>query len=348
MSTTNRQWILVSRPQGMPGRDNFELREAPVPEIGDNEILVRNLYLSCDPAQRSWMARDTYVKKIPLGEVMRSGATAQVVASRHARFREGDIVSGMFGWQDYATSDGSGFVPVTRLPANVPIPLCMSVLGLTGLTAYFCMLDVCDPQPGDAVLISGAAGATGSVAAQLAKIRGARVVGIAGGAEKCRWLTEELGLDAAIDYRSESVPQQLAELFPRGINAFFDNVGGELLDAVLPRLAPQARVGLCGAISIYNDLEHTPPLHNHTQLLVSRARLQGFLVTDYAHRFAEAGQQLGTWVAEGRLKSQVDIVDGLEHAPEAFRRLFTGENLGKQLVRVTEPTRLSQEKSHAA
>jgi NADPH-dependent curcumin reductase len=336
MSTTNRQWILVSRPKGMPGPDNFELRESAMPDIGDGQILVRNLYLSCDPAQRSWMERDTYVKKIPLGEVMRSGGTAQVVASRHPDFREGELVSGMFGWQDYTVSDGAGFVPVTKLPAGVPIPLSMSVLGLTGITAYFCMLDVCDPQPGESVLVSGAAGATGSVAAQIAKLKGARVVGIAGGAGKCRWLTQELGLDAAIDYRSESVPQRLAELFPKGINAFFDNVGGEILEAAMLHLAPQARVGLCGAISIYNDLEHTPPLRNHTRLLVTRARLQGFLVTDYAARFSEAGQQLGRWVAEGKLKNQVDVVDGLERAPEAFRRLFTGENLGKQLVRVAE------------
>ena len=339
MSSINRQWILTSRPKGMPGRENFELRETPAPQAAEGQILVRNLYLSCDPAQRSWMERDTYVKKIPLGEVMRSGATAQVVASRHPGFREGELVSGMFGWQDYAVSDGTGFVPVTKLPKGVPISATMSVLGLTGLTAYFCMLDICDPQPGKNILVSGAAGATGSVAAQIAKIKGARVVGIAGGADKCRWLTAELGLDAAIDYRQGDVSKQLAAHFPKGIDGFFDNVGGEVLEAALQNLAPLARVGLCGAISIYNDLEHTPPLRNHTRLLVTRARLQGFLVTDYAARFAEAGGQLARWVAEGKIKNQVDVVDGLENAPEAFRRLFTGENLGKQLVRIAEPAR---------
>jgi hypothetical protein len=333
----NRQWILVSRPKGMPGRENFELRESKAPEVSDGQILVRNLYLSCDPAQRSWMERDTYVKKIPLGEVMRSGATAQVVASKHPDYREGDVVSGMFGWQDYSLSDGGGFVPVTQLPKNVPIPLTMSVLGLTGLTAYFCMLDVCAPQAGDSVLVSGAAGATGSIAAQIAKLKGARVIGIAGGRQKCDWLVKELDLDAAIDYRAENVNQRLAELFPQGINAFFDNVGGEILESALLHLAPQARVGLCGAISIYNDLAHTPPLRNHTRLLVTRAKLQGFLVTDYVKRFGEAGERLARWVAEGKLKNQVDIVDGLENAPDAFRRLFTGDNLGKQLVRVAEP-----------
>lgn len=336
MSTTNRQWILKSRPKGLPTREHFELREQPLPAVAEGQILVRNLYLSCDPAQRSWMERDTYVKAVPLGEVMRSGATAQVVLSKNPAYREGDLVSGMFGWQDYALSDGSGFVPVTKLPRGVSIPTCMSVLGLTGMTAYFCMLDVCDPQPGQNVLVSGAAGATGSVAAQIAKLKGARVVGIAGGADKCRWLTDTLGLDGAIDYRSEPLAQRLAALFPQGIDGFFDNVGGEVLEAALLNLAPQARVGLCGAIAIYNDLDHTPPLRNHTRLLVTRARLQGFLVTDYAARFAEAGQQLARWVAEGRIRNQVDIVDGLENTPEAFRRLFTGENLGKQLVRVAE------------
>ncbi|HSW15408.1 MAG TPA: NADP-dependent oxidoreductase [Solimonas sp.] len=337
MNTRNRQWILKSRPKGLPAREHFELREQPLPEVGEGQILVRNLYLSCDPAQRSWMERDTYVKAVPLGEVMRSGATAQVLQSRNPAFREGEIVSGMFGWQDYALSDGGGFVPVTKLPAGLPIPLSMSVLGLTGMTAYFCMLELCDPQPGQSVLVSGAAGATGSVAAQIAKLKGARVVGIAGGADKCRWLTDTLGLDAAIDYRSEHLGQRLAALFPQGIHAFFDNVGGETLEAALLHLAPQARVGLCGAIAIYNDLDHTPPLRNHTRLLVTRARLQGFLVTDYAARFAEAGAQLARWLGEGRIRNQVDIVDGLENTPEAFRRLFTGENLGKQLVRVAEP-----------
>ncbi|HUP90649.1 MAG TPA: NADP-dependent oxidoreductase [Solimonas sp.] len=337
MTTINRRWILKSRPTGMPGRDNFELREEPIPVAADGQILVRNLYLSCDPAQRSWMERDTYVRKIPLGEVMRSGTTAQVIESKHAGFRAGELLSGMFGWQDYAVSDGTGFVPVTKLPRGVPIPLTMSVLGLTGLTAYFCMLDICDPQPGRNILVSGAAGATGSIAAQIAKIKGARVVGIAGGAEKCRWLTEDLGLDAAIDYRAGDVGKQLQHLFPKGIDGFFDNVGGEVLEAALQNLAPLAKVGLCGAISIYNDLDHTPPLRNHTRLLVTRARLQGFLVTDHVAQFSEGAMQLGQWLADGKLKNQVDVVEGLENAPEAFRRLFTGENLGKQLVRVAEP-----------
>ena len=333
----NRKWVLRSRPHGMPGREHFELREEAVPQVAERQFLVHNLYLSCDPAQRAWMARDTYLPAIPIGDVVRSGAVGEVVVSAHPDYRQGDIVSGMFGWQDYALSDGQGFVPVTKLPPGVPIATCMSVLGLTGVTAYFGMLDVCDPQPGDDVLVSGAAGATGSIAAQIAKLRGARVVGIAGGAEKRAWLTDELGLDAAIDYRSEPVARRIAELFPRGCNAYFDNVGGAILDAVLPQLAVGARVALCGAISTYNDSEGGPGLRNYTSLIVRRARLQGFLVTDYAARFPAAIGELSRWAMEGKLRDRVDIVEGLERAPEAFRRLFTGENVGKQLVRIAAP-----------
>jgi NADPH-dependent curcumin reductase CurA len=338
MNETNRQWVLVSRPNGMPSRENFELREAPVPELADGQLLVRNLYLSCDPAQRAWMSRDTYMPMIPLGDVMHSGATGQVVRSKHGGFREGELVSGMFGWQDYAVSDGRGFMPVSKLPPGVPIPTCMSALGVTGLTAYFGMLDVGDPKPGDGVLVSGAAGATGSIAAQIGKIRGARVVGIAGGAEKCAWLTRELGLDAAIDYRSERVARRVHELFPKGCNVYFDNVGGEILDAALGALAIGARIVLCGAISSYNATELPAGPRNYTNLIVRRARMQGFLVTDYAARFGEAIADLARWSAEGKVRDRVDVVEGLENAPEAFRRLFTGDNFGKQLVRIAEPS----------
>jgi NADPH-dependent curcumin reductase CurA len=341
VAATNRKWVLRSRPQGMPQAGDFELREEAVPEPADGQFVVRNLYLSCDPAQRSWLARDTYVPKIGIGETVRAGAAGQVVASRHPQFREGDVVSGLFGWQDYALTDGRGFVDVTKLPAGAPIPLCLSALGLTGLTAYYGMLEVGGVRAGQEVLVSGAAGATGSVAAQIAKLQGARVVGIAGGARKCAYLTGELGLDAAIDYRAEDLAARLKALFPRGIDVYFDNVGGEALDTVLLRLAPHARVVMCGAISIYNDVQNAPPLKNHNRLLVVRARMEGILVSDYADRFPAATAQLGQWVAQGRLRNQVDIVDGLERAPEALRRLFTGENLGKQLVRLGEPAPVS-------
>ena len=337
MTSLNRKWVLTTRPQGLPGREHFTLQEEPMPEVGENQFLVRNLFLSCDPAQRSWLARDTYVPKIAIGETMRAGAAGQVVASRHPRFKEGELVFGMFGWQDYAVSDGKGFVQVSKLPAGVPIPLCMSVLGITGLTAYYGMLEIGGVKEGHNVLVSGAAGATGSIAAQIGKLKGARVVGIAGGEKKCRWLMSELGLDAAIDYRSENLGTRLKELFPQGVDVFFDNVGAETLDTVLLHLAPRARVVMCGAIAVYNDMEQTPPLRNHNRLMVVRARMEGILVTDYAAHFPAAAAQLGQWVAQGKLKNQVDIVDGLENAPEAFRRLFTGENVGKQLIRVAAP-----------
>ena len=335
--TTNRKWILQVRPEGMPKPEDFALREEAVPALAENQFLVKNLYLSCDPAQRSWLARDTYVPKIAIGETMRAGAAGQVVASRHPGFREGEIVFGMFGWQDYAVSDGKGFVEVSRLPAGVPIPLCMSVLGLTGLTAYYGMLEVGGVKAGHNVLVSGAAGATGSIAAQVAQIKGARVVGIAGGARKCAFLAGELGLAGAIDHRAENLGERLKQLFPKGIDVFFDNVGGAALDTVLLHLAPRARVVMCGAISVYNDFEQTPPLRNHNRLMVVRARMEGILVTDYAAQFPAAAAELAQWVAAGKLKNRVDIVEGLEHAPEAFRRLFTGENLGKQLVRLADP-----------
>ena len=339
MKGTNRQWVLTSRPKGMPGRENFELRETPVPKIGEGQFLIRNLYLSCDPAQRAWMSRDTYVPMIPLGDVMHSGAVGEVVATQHPGFSEGDLVQGMFGWQDYTTSDGKGFIPVTKLPPGVPIPTCMSVFGLTGLTAYFGMLDVGDPKAGETVLVSGAAGATGSIAAQIAKVKGARVVGIAGGAEKCAWLGQEVGLDAVIDYRSEPVRRRIAELCPRGLNVYFDNVGGEILDAALANLARGARVVLCGAISTYNDMEAAAGPRNYTNLIIQRAKMEGFLVTDFAARFPAAIGDLATWASEGKLRDRVDVAEGLENAPDAFRRLFTGENVGKQLIHIAEPRR---------
>lgn len=334
MATRNRQWVLRSRPQGMPGRENFELREASLPEIGAGQFVVHNLYLSCDPTQRGWMERDTYVPKIELGEVMRSLAAGEVIASKHPGFAAGDVVSGAFGWQDYAVSDGSGLVPVTKLPAGVPIPTCLSLFGLTGLTAYFGLLDIGNPKPGESVLVSGAAGATGSVVAQIAKIRGCRVIGIAGGPRKCEWLRTEIGLDGAIDYRSENVARRIGELLPGGCDVYFDNVGGEILDAALANLAPKARVVLCGAISRYNDLESAAGIRNYLNLILRNATMRGFLVFEYAARIPEALADLGRWAAEGKLRDTVDVVDGLENAPDAFRRLFTGENLGKQLVRV--------------
>jgi len=337
MAEPNRKWVLKSRPQGLVDRSNFEWREEAVPTVGEGEFLVRNLYLSCDPTQRGWMEFDTYVPAIPIGEVMRSVSAGQVVESKHADFARGDLVSGAFGWQDYAVSKGDGLVPPMRIPPGVDLATALSLFGITGLTAYFGLLDIGAPTPGETVVVSGAAGSTGSFAAQIAKIKGARVIGIAGGAKKCAWLTDELGLDATIDYREKNVGARLAELCAKGVDVYFDNVGGEILDAVLAHLADGARIALCGAISGYNDVAHMPGIRNYVNLIVHRATMRGFLLFDFAARIPEAIAELAGWAAAGQLKNQVDIVNGLENAPDALRRLFTGENLGKQLVKIADP-----------
>jgi NADPH-dependent curcumin reductase CurA len=335
---TNRQWLLARRPRGMVAPEDFRWAEGPAPEPAEGEVLVRNLYLSCDPTQRGWMAGDTYLPKVELGEVMRSFAAGEVVASRDARFQEGDLVQGLFGWQDYAIARSRTPSAAAPLPTGVPIETAMSALGLTGITAYFGLLEVGRPQPGETVVVSGAAGATGSAAGQIARIQGCRVVGIAGGPEKCRRLVEDLGFDAAIDYRTEDVTKRLRETCPDGIDVFFDNVGGEILDAALANLARRGRVVLCGAIARYNDRVAEPGPRNYLSLLVNRGRMEGFIVLDYMPRAAEAVAALGAWLREGKLKDRVDVVEGLERAPEALARVFTGENRGKQLVKVADPS----------
>jgi NADPH-dependent curcumin reductase CurA len=339
MAEKNRKWVLKSRPRGLVERSNFEWREEAPPAIRDGEFLVRNLWLSCDPTQRGWMERDTYVPAIAIGEVMRSVSGGQVAESKHPGFKPGDLVSGAFGWQDYAVSDGGGLMAPMKVPAGVDLPAALSLFGITGLTAYFGLLDVGAPKPGDTIVVSGAAGSTGSFAAQIAKIKGGRVVGIAGGAKKCTWLTRELGVDAAIDYRNENVAERIRELCPKGVDVYFDNVGGEILDAVLAKLARGARIVLCGGISGYNDLEHMPGPRNYLNLIIFSASMRGFLLFDYLARFGEAMAELGNWVKAGKLKNQLDVVEGLENAPDALRRLFTGENLGKQLVKIADPPR---------
>jgi NADPH-dependent curcumin reductase CurA len=332
----NRKWVLSARPQGMVERENFAWKEEPVPAIGDGEFLVRNLWLSCDPAQRAWMEMDTYIPVLPLGEVMLSGSAGEVVESRHPGFEAGDLVSGTFGWQDYAVSDGGGTFPATKIPSGVDLPTALSLFGVSGLTAYVGLLDIGQPKAGETVLVSGAAGSVGSLVTQIAKIKGCYVVGIAGGAAKCEWLRNELGLDDAIDYKSEDVPERLDDCCPNGVDVFFDNVGGEILDAALDRIVIGARVVLCGAISGYTDFEQRPGIRNHYRLIVRRATMRGFLVFDHMDRVPEAIGELASWAAAGRIKNQLDIVEGLEHAPEALNRLFTGQNLGKQLVKIAD------------
>ena len=337
MTDVNRQWLLAARPDGMVKDSDFELREAPIARPADGEVRVRTLYVSCDPAMRGWIVdRPSYIPPVAIGEVMRAGGVGQVVESRSSDFKEGDFVQGMLGWQDYATVGPGGPFPISHLPPGVPLTWALGVLGITGLTAYFGLLDLGQPKSGETVVVSGAAGATGSVAGQVAKLQGCRVVGIAGGPDKCRWLTEEAHFDASIDYKSDDVSRRLRELCPGGIDIYFDNVGGPILDAVLAQIATRARVVLCGGISAYNEDAPPPGPSNYMTLITQRGRMEGFIVLDYLPRFAEATQQLASWVTEGKIAHQEDIQHGLENAPRTLRRLFEGKNLGKQLLKLAD------------
>jgi NADPH-dependent curcumin reductase len=330
----NRQWLLARRPHGMIQDSDFNFVETDAPTPGEGEVLVRTLMLSCDPAQRMWLATDTYVPAIKIGEVVRSGGAGRIEASNASGFAVGDIVFGTTGWQDYVAMNPKG--QLNKLPLGAPLELAMSALGMNGITAYFGLLDVGRPVEGETVVVSGAAGATGSVVGQIAKIKGCRTIGIAGGAEKCRWLTAEAGFDATIDYKSENVHARLKELCPKGIDIYFDNVGGDILDAALARLATRGRVVLCGAIAAYNATEPRPGPKNYLNLISRRGRMEGFIVFDYMPRAAEAIGALAGWVQVGRIKNKVDVQHGLENAPATLRRLFEGRNEGKQLLRVAE------------
>jgi len=338
MDGTNRALRLARRPKAMVDDSTFELVEEPLPELADGEYLVRNAYVSIDPTQRVWIREEeSYLPPVGIGEVMRAGAIGEVVESRNDAFPVGTIATGLLGWQEYAV--GGPDTAANAVPPGLPMRQMMGVLGATGITAYFGMLEVGRPQAGETVLVSGAAGATGSVAAQIAKIQGCRVVGIAGTDDKCAWLTGECGLDAAINYKSEDIGTRLDELCPDGIDVFFDNVGGATLDEVLARITIGARVALCGAISTYNESGLPAPIHWYMNLVIKRASMQGFLVLDYLDRFAEAVIQLATWEAEGKIAWRDQIVEGLENAPRALNMLFAGENTGKLLVQVgPDPT----------
>ncbi len=335
-SRTNRQWLLVSRPEGMFGEQNFKWTETSTPTPKSGELLLRNLWLSCDPTQMGWMKIDTYVPKVPLGEVMRAIGVGQVVESREPGFKVGELVTALIGWQDYVVVSSAGPSPVQRIPPRVPPELALSLFGLTGMTAYFGVIDIGRIQAGETFVVSSAAGAVGSISGQIAKIRGARVVGIAGGPVKCEWLRKEAGFDAAIDYRAEKVGPRLSETCPQGIDVYFDNVGGEILDEVLSRINLHARIVLCGAISGYASSEYRP-MRNYALLTRRRGRMEGFIATDYSARYSEAVSVLSAWHAEGRLKQKLDIAIGLENAPKTLARLFKGENFGKQLLKLADP-----------
>jgi len=331
-----KRWVLKRRPRGEIQPGDLELVEEPIRDLADGEVLIRVVYLSLDPTNRIWMSdQDQYLPPVQLGETMRGGGVGVVERSRSKRFKQGDIVNpGLAGWSTHAIAKDTAVSLVPAIP-GVPLTAYMSVLGATGLTAWFGMVDIAKPQAGETVVVSAAAGAVGSIAGQLAKLRGARVVGIAGGRAKCDWLTGELGFDGAIDYKHEDVGAALDRLCPNGVDVDFENVGGEIMDAVFSRMNNFARMSLCGMISSYN--QEGPPAgpRDFGRILMHRLMIKGFIIIDYLHRAPEAFAELGPLVASGQLKWKAHVEDGLENAVEAVGRLFTGDHDGKLLVRVS-------------
>jgi NADPH-dependent curcumin reductase CurA len=333
MTLINHKFLLASRPVGMLKRSDWTFTEEPVGEPKEGELLIQVLYISLDPAMRMWLNESrSYIPPVAIGDVMRALGVGIVTASRNPRFAVGDHVSGAFGVQEYALTDGKGVTKVdTRV---VPLPKYLSVLGMTGMTAYFGLLETGRPKAGETVVVSAAAGAVGAIVGQIAKIKNCRVVGIAGGAEKCRYIENELGFDAAIDYKSEDVKQSLRKHCPQGINVYFDNVGGTILEAALANLARGARIVLCGAICQYNNTGPMTGPSNYMSLLTNRASMKGMLVMDHADRFAQAGAEMVAWMAAGKLKSREHIVEGLATFPETLLMLFKSENSGKLMLKV--------------
>ncbi|MDP3651450.1 MAG: NADP-dependent oxidoreductase [Rhodoferax sp.] len=331
---TNHQFKLAARPMGNVKPSDWSRTEEAVRAPAEGEVVIQVLYLSLDPAMRGWMndSKASYIPPVGINEVMRALAVGRVTASKNPKFAVGDHVSGLLGVQEYAYSNGQGLTKVD--PKLAPLPVYLSTLGMPGMTGYFGLLEVGQPKAGDTVVVSGAAGAVGSVVGQIAKIKGARVVGIAGGADKCRYLVEELGFDAAIDYKTENVADALKTHCPEGVNVYFDNVGGDILDAVLTRLAHGARVVICGAISQYNNTTPVKGPANYLSLLVQRATMTGIVVSDYYDRAGEAAMVMAGWIQSGKLKTREDIVDGLDAFPQAFDMLFSGANNGKLVLKV--------------
>ena len=331
----NQQIRLANRPVGIPKPTDWSLVEEPVREPSIGEVLIKVLYISLDPAMRGWMNdRKSYIPPVPVGDVMRALGLGQVIRSKNAKFAIGDYVSGMPGAQEYALTDGNGFFKID--PQIAPLPVYLSALGMPGMTAYFGLLETGQPKAGDTVVVSAAAGAVGAVAGQIAKIKGCRVVGIAGGEEKCRYIRDELGFDADIDYKKQEIHEALRKQCPDGIDVYFDNVGGEILDAVLAQINRGARIVICGAISQYNNTGPIKGPSNYLSLLVNRATMKGMLVTDYLPRYPEAMREVAGWIRDGRLKSREHIVDGLKNFPETLLMLFTGKNFGKLEIRVAK------------
>ncbi|HTQ83041.1 MAG TPA: NADP-dependent oxidoreductase [Pseudolabrys sp.] len=334
LPNSNRQVLLKSRPAGIPQAENFEIVEAPTPQIADRQFLVRNEFLSVEPAMRGWVsAVANYSQPVGIGEVMRSFAAGTVLASKHPGFAEGDKVMGMLGWQQYAVSDGTNVTRKVK-EADLPLSLSLGVLGLNGITAYFGLIDLGEPKPGDTVVVSTAAGAVGSAVGQIARLSGCRTVGITGGPVKSKLCRDEFGYDAVIDYKTGDVAKALKEACPRGVDVYFDNTAGAISDAVYAQLALGARVVVCGTASIasWDPWPQGPRIERH--ILVKRVRVSGLLIFDYAHRYEEAIARLADWVRAGKLTYREEISDGIEHCPGAIAELYRGENLGKKLIRL--------------
>jgi NADPH-dependent curcumin reductase CurA len=335
MTDRNRRIVLAQRPTGMVDETTTRLEESEVPSPGDGEALARVRYVSIDPTIRTWMDdAPGYLPPIGIDEVIRSGGVAEVLESNNPNYSPGSLVFGMTGWQDYVLAD-DGERTLQTLPPGISPTAALGVFGITGMTAYFGMLDVGRVREGDVVVVSGAAGATGSTAGQIAKAKGAtKVIGIAGGPQKCAYITEELGFDEAIDYKAGDVAGALRNAAPQGIDLYFDNVGGEILDACLANLALRGRIALCGAIASYNDRRSAPGIANTSALIIRRARMEGFLILDYLDRFPAAQAEMAGWLASGQVKAAEHVVEGLENAPDALNLLFTGGNIGKVMVRL--------------
>ncbi len=331
--TQNHTVRLIARPVGEPKRSDFAFANEPMSAIGEGQILVKSLYLSLDPAMRGWMNEGkSYIEPVKLGDVMRAGGIGQVVESSNAKFAPGDFVSGTIDVQTYCVTDGKGWVKVD--PDVAPLTTYLNVLGMPGMTAYFGLLESGQPKAGETVVVSGAAGAVGATVGQVAKIKGCRVVGIAGGAEKCRIAVEELGFDACIDYKNEDVRVGLKRECPKGIDVYFDNVGGDILDIVLTRINLHARIVICGAISQYNNTTPVKGPSNYLSLLVNRARMEGIVVFDYAPRYKEGALTMGSWLKEGKMISKEHVEEGIDRFPEVLMKLFKGENFGKLVLKV--------------
>lgn len=332
----NKQIIFKQRPIGFPDADTWSLEENAIHELKEGEVLIQHHYISLDPAMRGWMNDNkSYIPPVGIDEVMRAGSIGKVIKSNnHPKFNVGDCVTGWGGVQQYVATNGDNWYKVDDSLA--PMPTYIGTLGMPGMTAYFGILEVGKIKKGDIVLVSGAAGAVGSVVGQIAKIKGCRVVGIAGGKDKCDYLVNELGFDAAIDYKSEDIYKSLKEKCPKGIDVYFDNVGGEILDAALTKLRMHARIVICGAISQYNNKVRIKGPSNYLSLLVNRATMQGMVVMDYAKDYATAAQNMGMWMLQGKLKSREDIYNGIENFQDTYARLFSGDKKGKLVLKVIE------------